>query len=158
MPQVRDTNLDRLEQLLDVLAHGDVQPGAAAVPAGAAGKLLRVAQLAVEYLLHVQASLSCSNAALEAQVEARDAELQGLRAALALQQGSAHVAGRDLGHLAPLAASPSTPARVGTAGALQLDGAAIDEELEHLRRVVRQALGVNWDGSPAPAPALGPLG
>ena len=70
LTQVRDTDMDRLEQMLYVVAHGDAEAAReGASPAGMA-KLLRVAQLAVEYLLYVQDTLSGSNSTLEARLGA----------------------------------------------------------------------------------------
>lgn len=56
---VRDTDIDALESVLDIVAHGDMEGEDARhlTPANAA-RAFRVAQLAVDYLLHVQDRLA----------------------------------------------------------------------------------------------------
>lgn len=56
---VRDTDIDALEGVLDIVAHGDMEGEDARhlTPANAA-RAFRVAQLAVDYLLHVQDRLA----------------------------------------------------------------------------------------------------
>lgn len=56
---VRNTDIDALESVLDIVAHGDMEGEDARclTPANAA-RAFRVAQLAVDYLLHVQDRLA----------------------------------------------------------------------------------------------------
>ena len=56
---VRDTDIDALESVLDIVVHGDMEgeDGRHLTPANAA-RAFRVAQLAVDYLLHVQDRLA----------------------------------------------------------------------------------------------------
>lgn len=74
---VRDTDIDALEGVLDIVAHGDMEGEDARhlTPANAA-RAFRVAQLAVDYLLHVQDRLAAD--ACSAKVSA---------ACLAVKQG-----------------------------------------------------------------------
>ena len=65
--QVRDTDLDALERVVTAVAFGDVDaegpPGAVADVSQR--KLLRLSQLANEYLLHVQDHLASQNGVLK---------------------------------------------------------------------------------------------
>ena len=69
--QVRETDLDALEAVVGVVAYGDIDaeaPGALAEHS--LRRLLRLAQLAAEYLLHVQEQLATERCHLQAR--ARD--------------------------------------------------------------------------------------
>ena len=65
---VRDTDIDALESVLDIVAHGDMEGEDARhlTPANAA-RAFRVAQLAVDYLLHVQDRLAADASAAKVQ-------------------------------------------------------------------------------------------
>ena len=65
--QVRDTDLDELERVVAAVAFGDIE---AEGPSGAVAdvslrRLLRLSQLANEYLLHVQDHLAVENGQLK---------------------------------------------------------------------------------------------
>jgi len=63
--QVRDTDLDALERVVAVVTFGDVEgEEAGAVADVSLRKLLRLSQLAGEYLLHVQDHLAAQNTGL----------------------------------------------------------------------------------------------
>ena len=63
--QVRETDLDALEAVVGVVAFGDVDAEApGAVAEHSLRRLLRLAQLAAEYLLHVQDRLAAERCLL----------------------------------------------------------------------------------------------
>ncbi|PRW44309.1 zinc finger DZIP1L-like [Chlorella sorokiniana] len=77
---VRDTDIDALESVLDIVAHGDMEgeDPRCLTPANAA-RAFRVAQLAVDYLLHVQDRLAgdaCSAKTELGKVQRREQLLQ----------------------------------------------------------------------------------
>lgn len=67
--QVRETDLDALEAVVGVVAFGDVDAEApGAVAEHSLRRLLRLAQLAAEYLLHVQDRLAAERCLLRVEL------------------------------------------------------------------------------------------
>lgn len=65
--QVRETDLDALEAVVGVVAYGDVDAEApGSVAEHSLRRLLRLSQLAAEYLLHVQEQLATERCHLQA--------------------------------------------------------------------------------------------
>lgn len=64
--QIRDTDLDALEQLVSCITWGDLEAeGPGQVDPSSTAKLFRLAQLLLEYLLYVQDNLQHANSILE---------------------------------------------------------------------------------------------
>lgn len=69
---VRDTDLDALEGVLEAVAGGDLEAeDPRALPWADLAKLFRVAQLTVDYLLHVQDRLATDAGAAQARADGR---------------------------------------------------------------------------------------
>jgi hypothetical protein len=64
--QIRDTDLDTLEQLVSCITWGDLEAEVAGqIDPCSTAKLFRLAQLLLEYLLYVQDNLNNTNSILE---------------------------------------------------------------------------------------------